>query len=45
MVYCSPPEKVKVLNLSDVVSVDTSKLSEVARAAPVGTLDVPKVPE
>lgn len=39
------PENVKATKSWAVVRVETSKLSEVAKAAPVGTEDVPKVPE
>jgi len=38
-------EKVKVFKTILPVRVETSKVSEDARADPVGTEDVPKVPE
>lgn len=38
------PENVKSINDSDVLNVVTSTLSEVAKAAPVGTVVVPYVP-
>jgi len=39
------PVKVKVISVGVPFSVEMSKFPEVARAAPVGTLEVPKTPE
>ncbi len=44
MTYCCAPVKVSSIRARSVVSVDTSKLSEVARTAPVGVPPDPNVP-
>jgi hypothetical protein len=38
------PEKLNVVKVNVVVKVEMSRASEVAKTAPVGLLEVPKVP-